>query len=64
MKGKKMIRILMWIGIFTFMYIMLLPFGGYRPYRPRIIRYDTFMPVTIALIYYFGASTYFINPSF
>jgi hypothetical protein len=59
-EGKKMIRILIWIGIFTLLYILLLPFGGYRPYRPRIIRYDTFMPVTIALIYYFGASTYFL----
>jgi len=59
-EGKELIRILIWIGIFAFIYILLLPFGGYRPYRPRIIRYDTFMPVTIALIYYFGASTYFL----
>jgi hypothetical protein len=59
-EGKKLIRILTWIGIFTLLYIFLLPFGGYRPYRPRIIRYDTFMPVTVALIYYFGASTYFL----
>jgi hypothetical protein len=58
--GKNLTRVLTWIGIFTLMYILLLPFGGYRPYRPRIIRYDTFMPVTVALIYYFGASTYFL----
>lgn len=59
-EGKKLIRILIWIGIFAILYILLLPFGGYRPYRPKIIRYDTFMPVTVALIYYFGASTYFL----
>jgi hypothetical protein len=59
-EGKKLIRILIWIGSFALLYILLLPFGGYRPYRPRIIRYDTFMPVTVALIYYFGASTYFL----
>ena len=59
-EGKKLIRILIWIGIFTLLYIFLLPFGGYRPYRPRIIRYDTFMPVTVALIWYFSASTYFL----
>lgn len=59
-EGKKLIRIFMWIGIFTLIYVLLLPFGGYRPYRPKIIRYDTFMPVTVALIYYFGASTYFL----
>jgi hypothetical protein len=59
-EGKKLIRILIWIGIFAVLYIFLLPFGGYRPYRPKIIRYDTIMPVTVALIYYFGASTYFL----
>jgi hypothetical protein len=59
-EGKKLIRILIWIGSFALLYILLLPFGGYRPYRPRIIRYDTFMPVIIALIYYFSASTYFL----
>lgn len=63
-EGKKLIRILIWIGIFALLYIFLLPFGGYRPYRPKIIRYDTFMPVTVALIYYFGASTYFLINNF
>ena len=59
-EGKNLLRIFMWIGIFSLLYILLLPFGGYRPYRQRIIRYDTFMPVTVALIYYFAASTYFL----
>lgn len=59
-EGNKLIRILIWIGIFALLYVLLLPFGGYRPYRARIIRYDTFMPVTVALIWYFGASTYFL----
>ena len=59
-EGNKLVRILIWIGIFALLYIVLLPFGGYRPYRARIIRYDTFMPVTVALIWYFGASTYFL----
>ena len=52
--------ILKWIGIFALVYVLLLPFGGYRPYRARIIRYDTFMPVTVALIYFFGISTYLL----
>lgn len=59
-EGNKLIRILIWIGIFALLYVLLLPFGGYRPYRARIIRYDTFMPVTVALIWYLGASTYFL----
>lgn len=60
LEGKKLIRILKWIGIFSFLYIILLPLGGYRTYRPFIIRYDTVMPVTVALIYFFGASSYYL----
>ncbi len=55
---KKLFQQIKWIGLFALLYILLLPLGGYRPYRPRIIRYDTFMPVTIALIYFFGISTF------
>lgn len=56
----KMIKILQWMGIFFILYILFLPFGGYRPYRPRIIRYDTIMPLTMMLIFYFTASAYAI----
>ena len=58
--GEKLISILKWIGIFSFLYITLLPLGGYRTYRPFIIRYDTVMPVTVALMYFFGASSYYL----
>ena len=39
------------IIIFSMMYILLLPLGGYRIYRPYILRYDTIMPVTLALMF-------------
>jgi hypothetical protein len=42
------------------LYILLLPFGGYRPYRPLIIRYDTIIPMTVALIYIFSVSTFYL----
>jgi hypothetical protein len=32
-------------------YIALLPLGGFREYRPFILRYDTWMPVTLGCIY-------------
>ncbi len=51
-------KTLIWIGIFAFVYIVLLPFGGYRPYRFWIIRYDTFIPVNIMLFYFFGVTTF------
>ena len=58
--GKKIVETLRWIGLFTLIYLLLLPLGGYRPYRPNILRYDTFIPITIALIYFYGSSTYFL----
>ena len=59
-EGKIINNTLKWIGIFTGVYLLLLPLGGYRPYRPNILRYDTFMPITIALLYFYGHSTYFL----
>lgn len=63
-EGKKLMNYLKWIGIFALIFILLLPFGGYRPYRARIIRYDTFMPVTVAIMYFFGVTTYHILQQF
>ncbi|HRH57892.1 MAG TPA: hypothetical protein PLS10_09575, partial [Chitinophagales bacterium] len=59
-EAEKIIRTVKWIGLFSAIYIFLLPLGGYRPYRPNIIRYDTFMPVTICLFFVLGATTYFL----
>lgn len=58
--GRDILNTLKWIGIFAGFYLILLPLGGYRPYRPNLIRYDTFMPVTVALMYVFGASSRFL----
>lgn len=62
--GQKILRILRWIGIFSLCYILLLPLGGYRIYRPFILRYDTIMPITLFLIFAFGASTIFLLNNF
>lgn len=59
-EGQKIVSSLKWIGLFTAIYLILLPLGGYRPYRPNILRYDTFLPITISLLYFYGMSTYFL----
>ena len=59
-EAQKVTGTLKWIGLFAAVYILLLPLGGYRTYRPNILRYDTFMPVTIALLYFYGISTFFL----
>jgi hypothetical protein len=59
-ESAKLLNLFRWIGIFCLVFTLLLPFGGYRPYRPLIIRYDTIMPVTIALIYIFTVSSFYL----
>lgn len=59
-EAKRIITILKWIIVFSIIYTLLLPFGGYREYRPLIVRWDTFMPVNLCLFYFYGISTLFI----
>ncbi|MDB5229025.1 MAG: hypothetical protein JWN78_3218 [Bacteroidota bacterium] len=49
---KRILRAAPLVIIFCLIYIALLPLGGYRVYRPFIIRYDTFMPVTFIVLFY------------
>lgn len=41
------------LGLFVMLYIFLLPLGGYRSYRPLIVRYDVIIPVSLAAIYFY-----------
>lgn len=59
-QGKKILRVFKWIGIFSLIYVLLLPFGGFRDWRPNILRYDTSIPITISLMFAFGISTLFL----
>ncbi len=55
--GSQIVAALKWIGLFSLVYILLLPLGGYREYRHYILRYDTILPVTLCLLFIFGASS-------
>jgi len=59
-KGGKILNIFKWIVVFSIFYVLLLPLGGYRDYRPNILRYDTIMPITLSLLAIFGVSTLFL----
>ena len=48
------------IAVLSIIYILLLPFGGYREYRPLIINGDTMMPISIALIFCFASSSRYL----
>lgn len=57
---KKILDLLKWIGIFAVIYLLLLPLGGFREYRPFIIRRDTFLPVLLLMIIFYGISSRFL----
>lgn len=59
-EGKQLLRAFKWIGLFSLVYIILLPLGGYRSYRPNVLRYDTLIPVTLCLMFIFAKTTFFI----
>lgn len=59
-EGGKILDLLKWALIFIAVYIILLPLGGYRDYRPNVLRYDTALPITLSLIFMFGKTTFYI----
>jgi len=59
-ESTKFLNFVNWIGVFAILYIILLPLGGYRNYRPNILRYDTIIPITIALIFIYGKSSSYL----
>ena len=51
---KKMRNFGVWILIFSLVYLFLLPLGGFRDYRPDIVRRDSVLPILLLLFIYFG----------
>jgi len=49
-KNHKLLRqSILFILTFTLGYLFLLPLGGFREYRPFIIRYDNFIPISLLI---------------
>lgn len=46
-----------WVAGFALLYLLLLPLGGYRDYRPLVVRYDTALPFTLAVLCLYAAGT-------
>ena len=62
-EGEKIMKLFKWVGIFSLIYIVLLPLGGYRVCRPYVLRFDTILPITLCLVFMFGISTLFLFKS-
>ncbi|MBT9392170.1 hypothetical protein KLP40_03260 [Hymenobacter sp. NST-14] len=58
--SARLLRIAQWFFLLGIIYIVLLPLGGYRNYRPNIVRRDTLIPITLALMYLYGSSTVYL----
>lgn len=56
-KQSKQLNMIPWLLLFSVVYVLMLPLGGYRSYRPLIVRGDTFMPVTLCIIYSFAVTS-------
>ncbi len=48
--------VLRWVGWFALAYVLLLPLGGYRSYRPYLLRFDSISPITLALCFFYVLS--------
>jgi hypothetical protein len=59
-EGLRIRKVLRWIGWFALVYVALLPLGGYRSYRPLILRHDSILPITIALVAFYALSASYI----
>jgi hypothetical protein len=59
-RATRILAILKWLAVFSVLFILLLPLGGYRDYRPNLIRRDAIMPVILCMMYGFGLTSWFL----
>lgn len=57
---RRVLTTLSWVSFFVGTYLLLLPLGGYRPYRPNLLRNDTALPLLLGLLFAYGYSSYFL----
>lgn len=55
---QRALLLLRWIGLFAGLFVLLLPWGGYRSYRPFLLRNDSISPILVALFFAYGLTTY------
>ena len=55
--AQKLVKAYRWVGLFALCYILLLPLGGHREYRPETLRFDTIIPLTLSIILLLASTT-------
>jgi hypothetical protein len=59
--GRRTQHTLKWLGLFSLIFILLLPMGGYRAYREYIIRRDTILPIIVGMMGCFALSSCYLS---
>ncbi|WP_345081827.1 hypothetical protein [Nemorincola caseinilytica] len=59
-RARQLLSFFAWVMLFNILYTVMLPLGGYRFYRPYIIRRDVFSPVTTSLALFYGMSAFYL----
>jgi hypothetical protein len=57
---SRIFTLMKWGLFLCIIYVLLLPFGGYREYRPYIVRKDTMLPLSLSIILFYGLTTCYI----
>ncbi len=59
-ENRRIRLVLRWVGWFALGYVLLLPLGGYRSYRPYLLRFDSVSPITLGLFFFYALSTVYL----
>lgn len=59
-ENRRVRQLLRWVGVFALLYLLLLPLGGYRPYRALLVRSDSVLPVLLGLLLAYAGSTLYL----
>jgi hypothetical protein len=59
-ENRRIRLVLRWVGWFALVYLLLLPMGGYRSYRPYILRFDSVLPITLGLFFFYALSASYL----
>jgi len=63
-QAKKIFSLYQFLIVFAIVYVLFVPFGGFRSYRPLILRFDTILPITIFSIITIASGFLFILKMF
>ena len=59
-ENRRIRLVLRWVGWFALGYVLLLPLGGYRSYRPYLLRFDSISPITLGLFFFYALSASYL----